>query len=222
MMTRPFDRRSIRLPGYDYGLPGAYFVTVCTHARACVLGSVSDGEVLLTPAGGVALACWAELPEHFPRVAAGPVVVLPNHVHGIVVIAGESAGALETTARLSCEARAGAPAPIGAKHASPLQSRQVSASAPRGPAAASLGAIIASYKSAVTRQIRNELPDRLGPVWQRGYYEHVVRDEVDWLRICEYIESNAARWDDDVENPAWVKNPARRVGLPHEQGKEQV
>ena len=79
-------RRSIRLKHYDYSQPGAYFVTICTHARACVFGDVVDGTMVLNDAGKMAAQCWRAIPEHFPHVALDVFVVMPNHVHGILFI----------------------------------------------------------------------------------------------------------------------------------------
>ena len=79
-------RRSIRLRNYDFSTTGAYFVTVCTSGRACLFGDVVDGEMRLNEAGAVVVECWANMPEHFPHVTLDAFVVMPNHVHGIVVI----------------------------------------------------------------------------------------------------------------------------------------
>lgn len=182
-MNNSYDRRSIRLPGYDYSQPGVYLVTICTRERACLFGRVAHDEVMLSPAGEIAGECWNSLPAHFPRVEAGPYVVMPNHVHGVVIIADDTkraeahpdtveprpVTALEDT---DCVR----PVRVGARHASPVQ--------PRGCEGASLGAIVASYKSAVTRLIHERLSGWREQVWQRGYYDHVVRDQTDFDRIC--------------------------------------
>jgi putative transposase len=192
-------RRSIRLPGHDYRQPGGYFVTICAYERARLFGEVAGDSVVLNRLGEVALACWEELPAHFPYLEPGPVVVMPNHVHGIIMIGD---------------------AFVGARHASPLQEPRpapppLSAAAvsarPRAAPPASLGAIVAAYKSAVARRIRENALLRDAPVWQRGYYEHVIRDEDAGARICAYIETNPLRWDQDRDNPdfaaAWEPRP---------------
>jgi REP element-mobilizing transposase RayT len=79
-------RRSIRLPEYDYAQPGAYFITVCTHQCACLFGNIVDGEMRLNEMGHMVQACWDEIPAHFAQVEMDAFVVMPNHVHGIVVI----------------------------------------------------------------------------------------------------------------------------------------
>lgn len=101
-------RRSIRLPEYDYAQPGAYFITVCTHQHACLFGTIVDGEMQLNEMGRMVQACWDEIPAHFAQVELDACVVMPNHVHGIIVICDD----YSIGARQAC---------VGATHASPLQ-----------------------------------------------------------------------------------------------------
>jgi len=158
-------RRSIRLKAFDYSEAGAYFVTVCTHQRQCLLGNVIDGQVQLTAWGGIVAKCWHTIQEHFPEMEPDAFVVMPNHVHGILIIAPT------------------APATVGARHAPPL-----------------LGAVIGSFKSSSTKYIRRLQADPEVGVWQRNYYEHVIRNEASLNRIREYIATNPARWELDREN----------------------
>ena len=79
-------RRSLRLPGYDYSLPGAYFITICTHRHECLFGNIIDGRMGLDDVGRTVHACWNEIPDHFPYVTVDEFVVMPNHVHGIFFI----------------------------------------------------------------------------------------------------------------------------------------
>ncbi|MBP7798019.1 MAG: hypothetical protein KA072_05265 [Thermoanaerobaculaceae bacterium] len=99
-------RRSIRLKGYDYAQAGIYFVTVCTHQRACLFGTISDGQMRLNAVGQVATQCWRAIPDHFPDVSCDEFVVMPNHIHGILWIIGPD------------------PAGVGANNHSPLHSPQ--------------------------------------------------------------------------------------------------
>ena len=172
-------RRSIRLKEWDYAEPGAYFVTICTYRRVHLFGRVVDGVMELNEFGEIVRACWDELPTHFPRVELDAFVVLPNHIHGIIVIIADDI--------------------VGATHASPLH--------PRGPAPHSLGAIVGSFKSAVTRRI-NVLRETPGArVWQRNYWEHIIRNAVrangrsPLHAIRRYIVYNPARWAWDRYNP---------------------
>lgn len=166
-------RRSIRLKGYDYSQAGAYFVTLVTYQRDCLFGEIRDAKMALNDFGTIADECWRAIPDHFQLVELGAHVIMPNHVHGVIVIR-ES---------------------VGARHASPLQP-------PRGPAPRSLGAIVGSFKSAVTKRIGREL--NATGIWQRNYYEHIIRNEKDLQRITDYIETNPLRWNEDDENPVNV------------------
>jgi REP element-mobilizing transposase RayT len=171
-------RRSIRLKEYDYAQPGAYFVTIVAFRRNYLFGEIVDKEMQLNEFGSIADECWRAIPEHFPDVELGTYIVMPNHVHGIIVI-HESRSSMGVRAR----------------HASPVQKP----SNPRGFKRGSIGAIVASFKSAVTRRIGRER--KIMGVWQRNYYEHIIRDEKEWDRIHRYIECNPSRWAEDDQNP---------------------
>jgi REP element-mobilizing transposase RayT len=170
-------RRSIRLKGFDYASAGAYFVTIVTHQRDTLFGEIINGEMQLNNFGHIADECWRAIPDHFPNVELGAYVVMPNHVHGVIVI---NDGPATNSSPV-----------VGARHASPLR--------PRGVQPKSIGAIVGSFKSAVTRRIGREYNST--GVWQRNYYEHVIRNEQEWDRIHRYIESNPSQWDEDSQNP---------------------
>jgi REP element-mobilizing transposase RayT len=174
-------RRSIRLKEYDYAQPGGYFVTVVTYQRDLLFGEIVNEEMQLNKFGCIADECWRGIPGHFPNVELGAYVVMPNHVHGIIVIndrADENGLATNSSPV------------VGARHASPL---------PCGVKPHSLGAIVGSFKSAVTKRIGRELSAT--GIWQRNYYEHVIRNDKDWDRIHRYIECNPSLWAEDEENP---------------------
>ena len=168
-------RRSIRLPHYDYVQPGAYFVTICTKNRVCLLGDIVDEKIRLSDQGTITLRCWTEIAQHFSGVETDAFVVMPNHVHGILTINPHSVGA-ET---------------MGARTA-PL-----------------LGRMVAYFKYQSTTCI-NELCKRPAvPVWQRNYYEHVIRNEEELNSIRQYIIDNPKQWELDRENPANVWTTSR-------------
>ena len=177
----PYDpqrhhRRSIRLPGYDYTQPGAYFITIVTHEQAHWFGRVVDGKMKLNAFGRAAEQCWRAIPDHFPHVRLDEFVMMPNHVHGILWI-------VETT--------------VGAKNFSPLPAKNFSP-LPRGTSK-TIGSIVRGFKIGVTKIMRENGVD--GPIWQRNYYEHIIRDEDALSRIAEYITTNPQRWTLDRENP---------------------
>jgi len=175
------------LLGHDYAQPGAYFVTICTAQRACVFGEAVDGAVRLTDLGRLAETCWLAIPEHFPTVELDAFVVMPNHVHGIVV--------------LTVHGGEGGPGRAGTTHASSLQDGPGTGAAPaRGPRRGSLGVIVGSYKAAVSRRASNGLPTRRGKFWQERYWDHVIRDERALETIRAYITANPWMWLFDHDN----------------------
>ena len=183
-------RRSIRLKGHDYSQPGAYFVTICTRDQECLFGHVVNGEMRLNDAGEIAQRCWEEIPRHFPLVELDAFVVMPNHVHVIIVIQGR--GEASVPLHVSKE-RPGS-------DASPLRQR------PNGTQPGSLSAIVQNFKSISTRRMNAARSTPGTPVWQRGFYEHVVRDEEELRAIREYVLGNPARWDEDENNPALLNS----------------
>ncbi len=172
-LKRP-NRRSIRLRNYDYSRAGAYFLTVCVRKRLCLFGDVVAGKMVLNEFGTIVRDEWLKTAEIRENIEMDSFVVMPNHVHGIVLIAG-CAG----TARR---------APTLEQFANPVSG--------------SLPTIIRSFKSAATRQINKKRNTPGHPVWQRNYYEHVIRNDDDLEKIREYILTNPYTWDTDIENPA--------------------
>jgi REP element-mobilizing transposase RayT len=182
------NRRSIRLRDYDYRSAGAYFLTICAFQRECLFGEVVEGEMQLNDMGAIVVECWQGIPCHFPNSDLDGFVIMPNHVHGIVVL-DDPVGARHASPS-SCmhgETRA--------RHASPLRDF------PSGPAPRSIGAIVGSFKSAVSKRI-NTLRDNPGcPVWQRDYYDRVIRNMDELIHARTYIINNPLQWERDKENP---------------------
>jgi putative transposase len=161
-------RRTLRLPKYDYSQAGAYFVTICVNQRERLLGDIVEGEMQLNDYGKTVRDCWHDLPHHYSGIELDAFVVMPNHMHGMIVLVG-----------------AGLPRPYG----DPIP--------PKQPA---LGQIVAYYKYQSTKAI-NLIRQAPGTrFWQRGYYEHIVRDDKSLDRIREYIVNNPRRWELDREN----------------------
>jgi len=175
-------RRSIRLQGYDYSRSGGYFVTICTENRECLFGDVIDGEMALNDAGRIAADEWTKTALIRDEIQLDEWVVMPNHFHGIVWIT-------HGTVR-HCR---------GDRPVAPTTIRPVAPTA--GPQPRSLGAMIAGFKSAVTKRI-NELRQTAGAkLWQRNYYEHIVRNENELNRIRQYIIDNPKNWKSDRNYP---------------------
>ena len=181
-------RRSIRLKGYDYAQEGVYFVTVCTQNRACLVGAVADGEMQLNNAGQIAKAAWDDMPARFPSVRLDAFIVMPNHVHGIIIVGAQFIAPPKTP-----------PTNVGAQFIVPPDGFGATNPGVMNYAP-TLGDMVRAYKAASTRLIRQAgTPDF---AWQRNYYEHVIREEESLNRIRQYILDNPARWEFDLENPA--------------------
>lgn len=175
-------RRSIRLYGYDYSVAGAYFVTICTHRRECRFGRIpSNGNVTLNHDGRIAFEEWRSSAEMREEMDLDAFVVMPNHVHGIVIIKHDISDGN-----------------VGATGQSPLQQPEYP---PRGPARRSLASFIVGYKGAVTRRINALRKTPGAPVWQRNYYERIIRNDDELNRARFYIQENPTRWADDDYNP---------------------
>ena len=169
-------RRSIRLPKYDYTSPGAYFITICAYQHECLFGKVVGGEMLLNRLGQLLQSRWQAIPRYFSSVNLDDFVVMPNHIHGIVVIRNHRRVKSETVCgedvrrgeAFGCKSsdRPVNPAP----NASPQQ--------PNGTQPGSLGAIIQNFKSTTTRRINVIQQTPGNKLWQRGYYDRIIRNEV--------------------------------------------
>jgi REP element-mobilizing transposase RayT len=173
------NRRSIRLKEYDYSQSGAYFVTVCTHNKECLFGEIADAEMILNDAGKIVQTVWNEIPEHADNVDLDQFVIMPNHIHGIIVLHARCSG---TACCAPTFQRFG---------------KIVSGSLPT---------IIKSFKSAATKRINQSHETPGQKIWQSNYYERVIRDENELNDVRQYIVDNPAKWYTDEENPN-VKPP---------------
>ncbi len=171
-------RHSIRLQGYDYSHEGVYFVTLCTLNCECLFGKVVGQDVTLNQYGEMVQEAWQNTETIRPNVSLDAFVVMPNHLHGIIVLVG-------ATRRVALP----------------------NSNPPKGPLPGSIGAIIGQFKSTTTKQA-NRVRGVEGPsLWQRNYYEHVIRNERALNKVREYIENNPLRWAEDQENPVnWKRN----------------
>jgi len=171
------SRRSVRLPGYDYSNIGMYFATICSDRRRCIFGQVQGSNVALSPIGEIVRICWIEIPKHFPNVKIETYVVMPNHLHGILTLQSKLPEAnSQDTATGTAEAF-GRPRP------------------------GSIPTIIRSFKSATSKRARETGLVSGGSIWQKGYFEHVVRNTREYVEITNYILLNPARWANDEDNP---------------------
>jgi REP element-mobilizing transposase RayT len=182
-------RRSIRLRGFDYSQPGAYFITVCTHERAPLFGDVVNGAMVLNAAGVMVDAVWRDMPDHYSGVVLGEHIVMPNHFHGVVEIVGAGPRACPDFMECAC----------------PHDMPTTETGQPQGvaPTALSLPDLVHRFKSWTTRQYADGVNHYGWPafnrrLWQRNYHEHIIRNEQAYAAITDYIHHNPQRWQDDV------------------------
>ena len=220
-------RRSIRLQHYDYTSSAAYFVTACSYRQSCLFGEVREHQMILSGIGRIVQRCWLTIPEHFPHVELDHYIVMPNHVHGILRIVRPS---VHSSRVHNTETKVGAKdfsplqgngqangmrnddGTVGANNHSPIvESRRANRSRGEGcrpresracGTSKTIGSAIRGFKIGVTRWVRQNT--RVYNVWQRNYYEHVIRNEESLMQIRQYIDENPLRWSDDPENPQTV------------------
>jgi REP element-mobilizing transposase RayT len=178
-------RQSLRLKGYDYSKSGAYYVTICTQKRQCLLGTINDGKMVLNHAGEMVQKIWNDLSIKCPEMVIDEFIIMPNHVHGIIFIVGAPlVGAPSIESRMGDKDRAGTrPAPTS-----------------------SLGDVVGIFKSISTHLYAinvnaNNWPAFPGKLWQRNYYERIIRNDDELNRIREYILNNPQQWDYEDNNP---------------------
>lgn len=163
-------RRSIRLPGWDYRSPGAYFITACTHDWEPLFGVVVEGEVRLNEYGWIVQVEWLRTPRVRQHAAVDSFVIMPNHFHGILVLAEDRQEASDSAGRFG------------------------------KPLAGSLGAIVGQFKAAVAKQINHIRGAPPLQVWQRNYFERIIRTEDEFNLTRHYIDGNPAHWPEDPNN----------------------
>lgn len=168
----PPGHHSIRLKDHNYSVGGFYFVTICAPEKKCVFGRIVAREMQLTPLGRIVRECWMGIPEHFPRVQLHGFVLMPNHLHGIIEIGRQ----------------------MGRSGAAPLRP-----ALPR-VVGGSLGAVVRSFKAAVRKRASQELSWE-GEIWQRNYFDRVIRDGKEHADARRYIQENILKWELDLENP---------------------
>ena len=220
-------RRTIRLKGYDYSQPGAYFITICTKDRFCCFGEVIEGRVKLNEAGQMVARWWDELPNKFPSVVIDEYIVMPNHFHGILIIVGA-----DLRVRPNTGAHIGAPlqtdavhheavgADLGVRpesdaHIGVSQRKEGKVDLNVHPESGihigvPLHLIIQWFKTMATNEYilgvkQNGWSPFPGKLWQRSYYEHIIRHDDELNRLRNYIANNPIGWELDKYHPTQAK-----------------
>ena len=169
------DRKnSLRLKGYDYSRNGAYYITIVVKDRQCLQGSVERGRMVSSVLGRIVRKTWDELPNHYKNVQLGAFCVMPNHVHGIIFIGDGHVGAGFKPAP-TCK-----PAPTA-----PIRNH-------------GLSEIVRGFKTFSARQINEHCHTEGQAFWQRNFYDRIIRDEDELVKLVEYIRQNPARWVKDL------------------------
>jgi len=172
------------MKGYDYSQEGLYFITVCIDDKKCLFGKIkpadeigvqSMNEMILNDAGKIANECWLQIPLHFPDVILHQHIVMPNHIHGILEITKSGAVGVENERNQNIE---------------PRRQNEYQKIIPR-----SIGSIVRGFKTGVTKWFRNNTD--IVDVWQRNYYEVVIRNEQSYDQIADYILNNPGNWKND-------------------------
>ena len=180
---------SARLQNWDYGWNGAYFITICTHNREHYFGKIINNKMELSEIGILAEKYWYEIPQHFPFVKLGEFVVMPNHIHGIIIIDKTNNGettVVETQNFASLQQRQ-----QRQQYQPPLSKNKF------GPQSQNLASIIRGYKIGVTKNAK-----KINPMWkwQSRYYDHIIRNEKSFQNISNYIINNPLNWNGDKFN----------------------
>jgi putative transposase len=176
MRETPFlpRRHSVRLHEFDYSKPCVCFLTICANRNRLLFGSISGNSVTLNATGRMVETCWLELPKHMAGIKLSEHIVMPNHVHGIVILQSDPIAA---DRRLGNKRDASGTHKFGALVPSSIQ------------------VVVGSFKSAATKRIRERLGEPALKVWQRGFYERIIWNEKAYHAAIHYIRSNPARWE---------------------------
>ena len=245
-LRRRKNRRSIRLRGYDYSKSGAYFVTICTQNRACLFGEIIDREMGLNDAGGMIQTVWDEIPEYYTGVDIDAFQIMPNHIHGIIVIVGAGPCACPETETIPCACPDNILQPRDKLQFCDTVQKQNSEhphnfgqpqgegqpqkiGQPQGVAPTlSLPDVIHRFKTMTTKRYvdgvkQNGWPRFNGKLWQRNYWEHIIRNESELNRIRQYIIENPVKWEFDRNNPGRDMDAVREPCIgPDKGGRREV
>ena len=180
--SKTHHRDSLRLPQYDYAQPGGYFITICTHDRACLFGDMVNEAMVLNDAGIMVEKYWSEIPQHFQHVTLDEHAVMFNHFHGIIFIVG-----------------AGSSRPVQPGSSRPMLFDRCEDYGKEGREnrAPTVGNIVAYFKYQSTKHINIMRNGGFQKLWQRNYYERVIRNEKELFETQQYIINNPMNWELD-------------------------
>jgi putative transposase len=192
-MKHTGERKTIRLKDYDYSSPGEYFVTICSQDKICLFGHIVKEEMQLSIIGDIAQRCWLEIPNHFPNVELDAFVVMPNHIHGIIIIQDSRRDVVLNVPESSDPENHSVH-----ENNNPTSDVQLNVPTRFSPRRGTLSVIIRTFKGAVTLGCRRRGFSDFN--WQPRFYEHIVRDDKDLNIIRDYIANNPIQWASDEDN----------------------
>lgn len=172
-------RRSIRLRGYDYSQCGAYFITICVQRLECLFGMINNGNMILNDYGKIVKKCWYDIQNHYLKIELPEFVVMPNHCHGIIIVGAglsrpenveKNAGSLDKNNFNNHDK-------IGRDNPAPT-----------------IGNVVGYFKYIATKQINTVINNGVQKIFQRNYYEHMIRNENEYNNIAQYIKNNPLNW----------------------------
>ena len=180
-MQQSYTRRNTnRIPQHNYAEPGYYFITICTENRRQLFGTIENDKIILNDIGNMVDVWWQKIFERYQNILIDEYIIMPNHIHGIINNVG-----------------AGFPRPKSFYGDNDINNK-INGHGNRAP---TIGNIIAYFKYQSTKQI-NKIQNNPGiKVWQRNFYDHIIRNDKSLNKIREYIINNPATWNNDIENP---------------------
>lgn len=179
------NRKSIRLKGYDYSSDGLYFITICCQDRVCRFGHVENGKMILNEFGQIANAEWMKLQHRFENFELDAFQIMPNHMHGIIKLNETPVASGFTPDQGNQSNHIDRPIPIEPQ--STIHNPKISD-------------IVGAYKSLVSNyclEIYKFRHQMMGKLWQRNYYEHIIRNDKAHKNISNYIVNNSQKWEED-------------------------
>jgi REP element-mobilizing transposase RayT len=176
-MVREKSRNSLRLAGYDYSQPGAYFITLVVFRREQIFRKIENSEIKLSPAGKIVYQVWRSLPTRYPQIEIGSAVIMPDHFHGVIEVKSAAVAAIHELPQLG-EIR--------------LSRRRMT-----------IPLVVGYFKMNVAKKVNKLFGTPGRPLWQRNYYEHVIRNEKEYDRIQLYIDANISNWKEKPDDDDW-------------------
>jgi len=175
-----FRNETSRHKGFCYSNPGGYFVTICTKDNLNHFGDVIDGQMILSVKGKIASDLWLQIPMHFSWIILDEYSIMPNHIHGIIILKSNCRDVACNVRTIGCNNDSDIPGSSKNENMSMIS-----------PKSGSLGSVIRSYKSAVSREIH--MIDQVFS-WHSRFYDHIIRTDKEFCRIRKYIQENPNKW----------------------------